>query len=228
VKRRPRESSVEPSQIARASRLSVDAFLRRLNYLPPPQFADRIERFAHNIALWGSRMNLTAHPEDPEEIAFHLIDSLMPMVIASDPGSLLAGRFARGIEVLDLGSGAGFPGLVLAAASDAHFTLVESRRKRASFLQIAAAEMALHNVAIEARRAEDIDLAGRFDMVTGRAFGDVSKFFSLAASAVKPGGLAILYANPSQRLDPEVLEIPYHLERDGRRVERILAVRKQA
>jgi 16S rRNA (guanine527-N7)-methyltransferase len=228
VKRRPVDTSAEPNQVALAVRLKVDAFLHGLDRPLHPQFADRIERFAYNIALWGSRMNLTAHPEDPEEIAFHLIDSLMPMVIASDPGSLLAGRFARGIEVLDLGSGAGFPGLVLAAASDAHFTLVESRRKRASFLQIAAAEMALHNVAIEARRAEDIDLAGRFDMVTGRAFGDVAEFFSLAAFALKTGGLAILYANPSQRLDPEVVRIPYSLERNGQRVERILALRRQA
>jgi 16S rRNA (guanine(527)-N(7))-methyltransferase RsmG len=228
VKRRQGESSTEPNQVAHAAFLSVDAFLHGLNYLPPPQFLTRIETFAYNLALWGARMNLTAHPEDPEEIAFHIIDSLMPLVTASDPGSLLSGRFARGIEVLDLGSGAGFPGLVLAAGCDAHFALVESRRKRASFLQIAAAEMALHNVVIETRRAEDLDLAGRFDLVTGRAFGDVSKFFSLAVSALKPGGLAILYANPSQRLDPKVVRIPYHLERDGQRVERILAIRRQA
>jgi 16S rRNA (guanine(527)-N(7))-methyltransferase RsmG len=228
VKRHPPDFSVDPNHVARAVGLKLDAFLHNLDQPLAPQFADRIERFVDNIALWGSRMNLTAHPQDPEEIAFHVIDSLMPLVLAADPGNLLTRRFAQSIEVLDLGSGAGFPGLVLAAASDAHFTLVESRRKRASFLQIAAAEMALHNVAIESRRAEDLGFAGRFDLVTGRAFGDVSEFFNLATSALKSGGLAILYANPSQRLGPEVVRIPYHLERDGRRVERILAVRQQA
>ena len=87
-------------------------------------------------------MNLTAHPEDPEEIAFHVIDSVMPVVLASLNGPL-HGTFDKGSTVLDLGSGAGFPGLVLAAASPANFTLIESRRKRASFLQVARAEMRL-------------------------------------------------------------------------------------
>ena len=127
--------------------------------------------------------------------------------------------------MLDLGSGAGFPGLVLAAASPAHFTLVESRRKRASFLTVAVAEMGLKNVAIEGRRAEDIGLAEQYDLVTARAFGATADFFALAARALKPGGLAMLYANPSQRLsldDHQLIE--YSVARRGEKIDRILAI----
>jgi 16S rRNA (guanine527-N7)-methyltransferase len=215
----------------------VEAFLHRFAEVVAPEFLERIEKLAGNVALWGAKMNLTAHPEDPEEIAFQIIDSVMPVVVAADKSSVglsvLAGEFARGRMILDLGSGAGFPGLVLAAASPADFTLVESRRKRASFLQVAVAEMGLGNVTIEGRRAEELGLDGQYDLVTARAFGDAADFFALAARALKPGGLAMLYANPSQRLRPDLAQashlgdyqrIAYSVARRGERIDRILAV----
>lgn len=176
-------------------------------------------------------MNLTAHPEDPEEIAFHVIDSVMPLILAIDKSSILGEEFAQGRKifapgrvVLDLGSGAGFPGLVLAAASPADFTLVESRRKRASFLTVAVAEMGLRNVTIEGRRAEQIGLEGQYDLVTARAFGDAAGWFALAARALRPGGLAMLYANPSQRLSLDLARISYNVTRRGEKIHRILGL----
>jgi len=151
------------------------------------RFTDQIEQTG--VARWGAKMNLTAHPEQPEEVAFHIVDSLMPVILATEQASILAGAFALGRTVLDLGSGVGFPGLVLAAAAPAQFTLVESRRKRASFLQVAAAEMGLKNVTVESGRAEQIELANQYDLVTARAFGDAATFLELAKQALKPDGL---------------------------------------
>ena len=193
----------------------------------PTRFTERIEILATNLALWGARMNLTAHPDDPEEVAFHVIDSLMPVVLAASTDTILYGEFAQGHRVLDLGSGAGFPGLVLASASAANFTLAESRRKRSSFLQVAIADMGLKNVMIEAGRAEDTSLACQYDLVTARAFGDEAEFFTLAVKALKPGGLAMLYANPSQPFTVDVTRIPYRVARRGAAVERVLAIWKQ-
>lgn len=220
------DAAVDPSQVAKSVRSSIEAFLHRFPGVAAPDFPERIEKLAANVTLWGSKMNLTSHPEDPEEIAFHVIDSVMPVVLGSDKSSILYGEFAPGREILDLGSGAGFPGLVLAAAaSAAHFTLAESRRKRASFLTVALAEMGLKNVTIEGKRAEDIGLAERYDLVTARAFGDAADFFALAARALKPGGLAILYANPSQRLSLEVHQlIEYSVTRRGEKIDRILVI----
>jgi len=206
--------------IGHAVRERVEAFLHTAPVPLDVQFYERIQRFAGMLAVWGSKMNLTADPGDPSEIGFHLIDSIMPLVLSYGDGSILHGTFDLGHEILDMGSGAGFPGLVLAAASSAQFTLVESRRKRASFLQVAVAEMQLPNVAVQPRRVSDLDLEGR-------AFGDSREFFSLALRALRPDGLAILYANPSQRFADEIERIPYRIPRGGQQIERILAVQKR-
>jgi len=201
----------------------IEAFLHTMPNVVAQKFVSHIEKLVANVALWGSKMNLTAHPDDPEEIAFHVMDSLMPVFLSIDKSSMLAGQFAEGKKILDLGSGAGFPGLVLAAASSADFTLVESRRKRASFLQVAVAEMGLKNVMIETKRAEEIGLAGEYDLVTARAFGDAKDFFTLAAQALKPGGLAMLFANPSQAVGDRD-RVEYSVTRKSAKVERILAL----
>jgi 16S rRNA (guanine527-N7)-methyltransferase len=227
VKHSRPEPLVDPAEIGRSVRASIEAFLHN----PPDgidtEFPHRIEKLAAAIALWGSKMNLTAHPEDPEEIAFHVIDCLMPVVMAAGPANMIVDALAGGREVLDLGSGAGFPGLVLAAATSARFALVESRRKRASFLQFAVAEMGLKNVAVEGRRAEDLGPAKRYDLVTARAFGDADGFFKLAMTALKPGALAILYANPTQQFADDIERLPYSIQRRGVRVDRILALCRQ-
>jgi 16S rRNA (guanine527-N7)-methyltransferase len=158
--------------------------------------------FATALAAWGAKTNLTARPGDPLELVFHLGDSLMPLALARsrEPG-LLRGTFDDGQTVLDVGSGAGFPGLVLAAATDATFTLVESRQKRASFLRYVAGEMGLANVAIEMRRLAPGDHADDCDVVTTRALGASVRFLAIAEGALRKGGIAILYASATQRLD---------------------------
>ena len=224
-------SGGEPTKIAISVRARVaecEALLHALPDVVDPTFLERIEKFATTVALWGSKINLTARPDDPEEIAFHVIDSLMPVILASDKSSILADRFSKDRKALDLGSGAGFPGLVLASASASNFTLVESRRKRASFLQVAVADLGLTNVTIESKRAEDVGLAGQYDLVTARAFGDAGEFFAFAERALKPGGIAMLYANPSQRVALKGCDfIEYGVARRGERIGRILAVQRK-
>jgi 16S rRNA (guanine(527)-N(7))-methyltransferase RsmG len=206
---------------------------------------DRIERHGAMIALWGRRMNLTAEPDNPQEIAFHIIDSLSPVMLA-DREDRLREAFRVGSQVLDLGSGAGFPGLVLASASPATFTLTESRRKRASFLISAAAEMHLKNVIVESKRivpdrsspgysptSAQRDAMGCFDVVTARAFAAPSIFHLTAASVLRPGGIAILYGNVGQDLALphaeqnglcEFRSIVYRIPRGSHVVTRILGL----
>jgi 16S rRNA (guanine(527)-N(7))-methyltransferase RsmG len=222
--------------IGAAVRDRVVQRLAKFGYTPaePEKFPERVAKFAENLALWGATTSLTARPDDPAEIAFHVIDSLMPAVIAAGPErALLTGAFAAGRKVLDVGSGAGFPGLILAAATRASFTLAESRRKRASFLSVAAAEMGLVNVTIETAHVTPSRRAPQFDVVTARAVGITGSFYALASAALRPAGLAILYASPSQRLGldaasaaglSEYARHPYAVERDGAMVERVLAI----
>jgi 16S rRNA (guanine527-N7)-methyltransferase len=227
VKHRAHEVPADPGQIGKSVRTSIEGFLHVNPNAVDPRFPPRIEKFAIEIARWGHKTNLTAHPEDPEEIVFHVLDSVMPVILAAVEPSILVGQFDGNQKILDLGSGAGFPGLILAAATSANFSLVEARRKRASFLQVAAAEMGLENVRIEYQRVEDIGLAKQYDLVTARAFGDSAEFFMLASKALKPGGLAMLYANPAQQFTPDVTRLSYDVARRGGKVARILALYRQ-
>jgi 16S rRNA (guanine527-N7)-methyltransferase len=237
-----KDELAEPSKIARATRSAVADYLTRLGYDPPsPDFLQRIETFTATLALWGSKLNLTSAPDDPDEIAFHIIDSLEPLILAQcTEGAVLAGAFAVGMRVLDLGSGAGFPALILAAAcavdSVPDFTLLEARRKRASFLAVAAAEMGLANVRVNSSRTDSITLARTFDIVTARAFAEPAIVYRTAAATLKSGGRAIIYASPSQRsaiehlssaiFEPAVF-LPYEVRRGTISVVHLLGVSRR-
>jgi 16S rRNA G527 N7-methylase RsmG len=213
-------------------------------------FIRRMEIFAAALAVWGAKTNLTARPQDPAEIAFHMVDSLTPLALGyglrlsplPDPGKgegegsetfhALSIAFAAGNRILDFGSGAGFPGLVLASACAALFTLVEARRKRASFLTVVSAEMGLDNVEILATRLA-ATIAPSFNAVVSRASGPASEFYDIAAHALLPRGLAILYSSPSQRLDLAAAKMAglstyhryrYSLRRGGAIADRALSI----
>jgi len=159
-------------------------------------FLDRMERFANLLNLWGARTNLTANPRDPAEVAFHVMDSLAPLVLNLSPAP-----FGEAGRVLDLGSGAGFPGLVLAAATRSKFTLAEARRKRATFLSMAAVEMGLTNVKVQPSRLSVGTVDNDFQVVTTRAVGDAG--LEISARALCPRGYAILWVAPEQKISGE-------------------------
>jgi 16S rRNA (guanine(527)-N(7))-methyltransferase RsmG len=190
-------------------------------------FLDRIEHFAATLAAWGAKTNLTANPGDPAEVAFHVFDSILPFAIAVESKVLrLHPVSERETRILDIGSGAGFPGLVIAAAIDARVTLAEARRKRASFLEDAAVEMGLQNVRVIAGRADE---TGGFDLVTARAVGHERELFQDAARALHPGGIFMLYAAAGQKIDARAVEaagfepgpiVPYEVHRGRENVPR--------
>lgn len=119
----------------------------------------QLERFVNLVAAWSSRMNLTA-ARTPDEIVFrHLLDSLAPL------------RLLGGARVIaDFGSGAGFPAIPLALASPQRsFHLIESRRKRCSFLRYVVRRLAIDNARVWEGRGESWAPAEAVDATLGRA-----------------------------------------------------------
>jgi 16S rRNA (guanine527-N7)-methyltransferase len=238
---KPLENQVYLAASADRVRLALE------NYRSDPEvaslltelFVRRMEIFSAALALWGAKTNLTARPGDSFETAFHIIDSLIPLVLAKNFGpDDFRGAFGAPSRVLDFGSGAGFPGLILASACDAHFVLVEARQKRASFLKLTAAEMDLSNVDIlGGRLTSALDTPGTFDAAISRASGPSASFYEIATHALKPEGIAILYSTPAKRLDLTIARdfglgscqrLNYTVRRADESVERVLAVwRKQ-
>ena len=205
AKSKPKSSArkaLTPEQITSAVRQQLAPAIAPLGVVANThQFLDRIERMAAILAVWGPKTNLTADPRDPDEIVFHVFDSLIPISIAAGAKVL---RLERVHRVLDIGSGAGFPGLVIAAAINAHVTLVEARRKRATYLSEAAIEMGLQNVRVECARAESLDLHEQFDLVTSRAVGNPAALIDPAGKALhREGGVLMLYVGADQKIDDD-------------------------
>jgi 16S rRNA (guanine527-N7)-methyltransferase len=137
---------------------------------------------ARELLRWNERINLTGY-HDLHEVAVGLfLDSLalLPLV--------------AGDTLLDIGSGAGFPGLVLALAlPEVRVTLLEARGKRVSFQKQAVRVLGLGNVACVQGRAGEGALEGeRFDTVTVKAVAGLEGSLALARAYLAPGGRALL------------------------------------
>ncbi len=133
--------------------------------------------YVEAFARWNQRINLSA-ARTAAEIADHVVDCLA-----------LVPHVPEGARVVDVGSGGGLPGLVLAAARpDLHVTCVEPIHKKAAFLRQAARDLSLA-VAVMTRRVSD--LAGHFDVAVSRATFDLGAWLEIGATLVVPGGLVL-------------------------------------
>jgi 16S rRNA (guanine527-N7)-methyltransferase len=141
---------------------------------------DQVARLERHLALlekWNRVYNLTAIREPERMVTHHLLDSL----------SILP--HVRGPNVLDVGSGAGLPGIPLAiAAPGLAVTLLDSNYKKVAFLQQAVAELHLANVTVVAARVESWATDARFETIVSRAFADLGEFVAAAARLLAPGG----------------------------------------
>ncbi len=164
-----------------------------------PEFFRRMETFAALLARWGKQFNLTARPEDPAALAFHITDCASLLALQGK-ASCLRGCLDSGREVADIGSGCGFPGVVLASGCAARVVLFERRRKRAAFLRIVVAALSLDNAEVSTTALPNAQVLPRFDAAVGRAVALPEEFFSLAHGVLSEGGVAILYATRNQEI----------------------------
>jgi 16S rRNA (guanine527-N7)-methyltransferase len=148
-------------------------------------FGDRlvvVRRYAADLAEHGIVLGLIGPFEPARLWSRHVLNS-----------GLLAPFLPQGASVADVGSGAGLPGLVLAAARpDLRMTLIEPMERRVAWLEEERARLGLENVVVERSRAEDA-APGRFDVVTARAVGALGGLLPITAPLARPGGrLALL------------------------------------
>lgn len=181
---------------ARAARAALERLLdedaARLAPLLPDDFADAAERFVALLLDANRRLNLTRVVE-PEAVArLHLLDSIaaLPVIDPLAPGT-----------ALDLGTGGGVPGVVLAIARPSvGWILVDSVRKKADAVAAIVAELGLANVEVVAERAEtlgrDPSRRERFDLVTARACAALPVLAEYALPLVRVGGSVLAWKGP--------------------------------
>ena len=130
------------------------------------------------LGKWNKTYNLTAIHEPERMLTHHLLDSLALVPHVGD-GSLL-----------DVGSGAGLPGIPLAIARpELRVTVMDASQKKCGFMQQAAIELKLTNVSVVHARVEAYQATRKFDWIVSRAFSDLAEFVRLSAHLLAPGGL---------------------------------------
>lgn len=152
----------------------------------------KLVAYLHLLEKWNKVHNLTAIREPAKMVVLHLLDSLavLPHV-----------GFAR--TLLDVGTGAGLPGIPLAVARPSlAVSLLDANHKKATFLRQSKGELALDNVQVICERVETWRPGAAFDIVVSRAFADLALFVSQAGHLVAPGGtmLAMKGVNPREEL----------------------------
>jgi 16S rRNA (guanine527-N7)-methyltransferase len=157
-----------------------------------------LEQYLAELRRWNARINLTALKTDRDIIVKLFLDSLALVPFLNTPSSLA-----------DLGSGAGFPGLVLKIARpELALTLVESRGKKAAFLEYLASLLKLDQVEVANLHLTPglaREWGPRFDAVVSRAAFSLTQLAELAGPVLKPGGVLLAPKGPalgSEELDP--------------------------
>ena len=172
----------------------------------------RFEIYLKELKAWNQKFNLTAIKEDKGIVIKLFLDSLTPFNLIKT-GSML----------LDIGSGAGFPGIPLHIANPSlHVTLLDSVNKKVTFMNHIIAELSLTGIEVIHRRAEEFAKTkkGAYDVVISRAVTNLSDFIKLGEPFLKPDG--ILIAMKGSRADEEIRDAAKVLERKKMKVKDVI------
>lgn len=155
---------------------------------------DLLLAFVSLIEKWNKAYNLTAIRNRDEMLRLHILDSLAILPCVS------------GQKIIDVGTGAGLPGIPLAILMpDAQFTLVDSNSKKTRFVQQATLELQLNNVSVVHGRIESLGHEGEYDAVLSRAFASIEDIMNMTEYLLQPEG--VLIAMKGQKPENELKKI---------------------
>jgi 16S rRNA (guanine527-N7)-methyltransferase len=168
--------------------------LDALNLPHTPEQIEKLLDFIKLIAKWNKAYNLTAVRNNEDMARLHILDSLaiLPHI--------------EGKRVIDIGTGAGLPGIPLAIClPEVEFVLLDSNAKKTRFVQQVILELKLKNVSVIHSRAEDYQPEHGFDIIITRAFASLPDIMKLTAHLLSPNG--VLLAMKGQIPEAELADI---------------------
>ncbi len=182
--------------------MEVKMIQRRLEengFTPDSGLAGKLAVYLEMLQEWNCRMDLTAVADDAEILDRHFLDSLCPLKtgLVPEEGSLI-----------DVGTGAGFPGLVLAMACPGlRVTLLDAQQKRLNFLEAVCAAAGIRNAETVHLRAEDgarkSEMRERFDIAAARAVAPANILCEYLLPYVRTGGYALCWKGPALKEETE-------------------------
>ncbi len=154
------------------------------------------------LIKWNKTYNLTSLIKKEDIITTHLLDCLSVV------------KNIDGQRILDVGSGAGLPGLMIALARPTtQLCLIDKVAKKTSFMKQAVLELELNNVEVIHGRVEDMKVKNPFDMIVSRAFSEVEKFISLTQHLIsKQGAWLIMKSKKIMTEDLKKLDKAFEVE----------------
>lgn len=222
-------ATVDLQTTASLHRQQLEASAAALTLTLSAQQVDLLLAYMGWLQKWNKVYNLTSLRDPAEMLSHHLIDSLSAVVplqrhLATLPGSPATSNAlpdatcdstpAQPVRVLDVGSGGGLPGVVLAIClPHVSVTCVDTVNKKAAFIQQVAAALRLPNLKGLHARVETIQ--GGFDVVTSRAFASLRDFTTWSRGALVPGGvwMAMKGKHPVQELAELAADVGvFHVE----------------
>ena len=165
------------------------------------QQVEQFQVYAALLAEWNQKMNLTAVADSERVQTKHFLDCLVGLpLIAEEIGAPSTPR--RALSCVDIGAGAGFPGLPLKIAwPNLKLTLVDGTAKKIRFLDEVVSALALENVRLVQGRAEELGhqprYRGQFDLVAARAVARLNTLAEYLLPFARRGGLAVVYKGPT-------------------------------
>jgi len=179
----------------------MKAALNKLAQSYDDRAVSRFETLLDELERWNRKFNLTAIRKRDEMVTAHIIDSLV------------ARPLLHGESVLDVGTGAGFPGLPLAISEpERKFTLLDSNNKKIMFVQHVAGLLGLDNVEAVKGRGEDYAPGHRFDTVIARALAALPRLVEIAGHHVGEDGVFVALKGRYPAEELEELTAPWSHE----------------
>ncbi len=160
------------------------------------------------LQKWNAVYNLTAVRDPQQMLTQHLLDCMAALP-----------AFAGAQRVLDVGSGGGLPGIVIAiwarhAASQMRIEMIDTVSKKTAFLTQVKAELGLTNASVHTGRVEQFRPAESFDVITSRAFAELGDFVRWSGHLLAPGGQMLALKGQAETTQREVLPEGWHIVRD--------------
>lgn len=154
--------------------------LKDLDLLSSEAAIPKLLDYLSLLVKWNKTYNLTAIREPEKMLTHHLLDSLAVV------------PYVSGKTLIDVGSGAGLPGIPVALAKpECRVTLLDSNQKKTTFLRQVCIQLDIPNVTVVCERAEAWQSAVKYEAVISRAFSDLSDFVRVAAHLCQPGGVML-------------------------------------
>ena len=192
--------------------------------MPNPEHKEKIYQFANKAIQFNKHHNIFQRTSAEEVLRKDVEESLQinPHISKQD-------------TILDIGSGGGFPGVVIAISNPKTQThLVESNQKKAYFLKQIKYDLSLDNLTVHNQRIETHNNLGEFSLITARAFATIEKILTLSENNLHQGGKYVLFKGTKNKIEEELTSLNTNkfkyeiIEQDNKKKERHLVVIKKA